>query len=70
MENNNEYTVNYVTYSRGDGTYDTVCQVKKYGAEICHCTWHPDGTIHCKDRHNNNISCTYCPLYGSSSCRR
>lgn len=65
-----EYTMNQVDYDRSDGSSDVVCQVKKYGAEICHCTWHPDGAIHCKDRNDNNYSYTSCPLYSSSHCLR
>ena len=65
-----EYTMNQVDYSRGNGQDDIVCQVKKYGAEICHCTWHPDGSVHCKDRLNYSYTYTNCPLFGDSDCLR
>ncbi|MCM1545950.1 MAG: hypothetical protein NC033_02830 [Clostridiales bacterium] len=65
-----EYTVNQVDYNRSNGSSDVVCQVKKYGAEICHCTWHPDGAIHCKDRNDNDYPYSSCPLYASSNCLR
>ena len=66
-----DYTINQVNYpSRGSDRDDIVCQIKKYGTEICHCTWHPDGNIHCKDRNDNSYNYTNCPLYGNPNCLR
>lgn len=63
------YTLNQVDYPQRGG-YDIVCQVKKDNIEICHCTWHPDGAIHCKDRYNSNISEYNCPCYRDRECLR
>jgi hypothetical protein len=65
-----EYTLYQVDYPRRSGDYDIVCQVKLFNSEICHCTWHPDGTINCKNRTKNHISHNECPCYGSSECLR
>lgn len=62
-----EYTLNQVDYPRREmggyatNSYDIVCQVKKNGREVCHCTWHPDGTIH---------PASSCPCDGCSECLR
>ena len=66
------YTLNQVDYQRSarHGDYDIVCQVKQGYLEICHCTWHPDGTIHCKDRHKIDTSPSNCPCYKSVECLR
>lgn len=64
------YIVNQVDYPRNDGHIDIVCQVKKNGVEICHCTWHPDGVIHCKGRNNSNFDYLKCPLFGDIDCLR
>lgn len=67
-----EYTLYQVDYprSKAHNDYDIVCQVKKHGVEICHCTWHPDGNIHCKDRNGKDKSPYNCPCNGSSECLR
>ena len=66
------YVLNQVDYLRSSnhGDYDIVCQVTLNGAEICHCTWHPDNTIHCKDRNDNNMSPGQCPCNNSKECLR
>ena len=67
-----DYEINQVDYPRSllHGDYDIVCQVKLYYREVCHCTWHPDGTIHCKDRWDKMMSPSNCPCVGSSDCLR
>ena len=59
-----DYVLNQVAYERSSGglygsDYDVVCQCKRNGSEVCHCTWHPDGTIH---------PSSSCPCYGCSDC--
>ena len=56
-----KYTYNEVTYTSttGDGE-DFVCQKKFYNKEECHCTWHPDGSVH---KHGECDGCY-------SNCRR
>lgn len=66
-----DFTINQVDYqSRGSGKDDVVCQVKKFGVEVCHCTWHPDGAIHCKDKNDCNFNYADCPFYGKNDCLR
>ena len=66
-----EYTLNQVDYPRSSkhGDYDIVCQVKLHDREVCHCTWHPDGSIHCK-KNNVDISPSECPCINSKECLR
>lgn len=73
---NGSYVLNQVDYPRKElggyatNSYDIVCQVKQNGSEICHCTWHPDGTLHCKDKYNSSMSPSSCPCYGCHDCLR
>ena len=68
VRNVGKYTLNQVDYPQKAGGYDVVCQVKDGSVEICHCTWHPDGNYHCKDRQGNSMSPNSCPCYGHREC--
>lgn len=54
-----DYEINQVNYGGKYGGDDTVCQVKKFGKEVGHCTWHPGCDV---QRHGD------CPYYLKEYC--
>ena len=58
--NDNGYEINHVNYVGNYKGDDTVCQVKRNGIEVAHCTWHPGESS--PNRHGN------CPYRGRYHC--
>ena len=54
------YVINHSNYPGRYGGDDTVCQVKQYGVEIAHCTWHPGNPA--PNRHGS------CPYRNGTHC--
>ena len=66
-----KYQMNQVEYASTSGLgNDIVCQIKISGVEVCHCTWHPNGVIHCLNRKNSAMKPTDCPCYKCKDCLR
>jgi len=57
--NDGEYEINHSDYMGNYGGMDNVCQVKKHGREVAHCTMHPNNL----NRHSS------CPYRGNTYCR-
>jgi len=53
------YEINHVNYKGRYEGDDAVCQVKRHGLEVAHCTWHPGSET---NRHGN------CPYRGRKHC--
>ena len=52
--------INHVNYGGNYGGDDAVCQVKRHGVEVAHCTWHPSN----KEPNRHGI----CPYRGKYHC--
>jgi hypothetical protein len=54
-----EFEINHVFYEGGYDGDDVVCQVKRHGRQVGHCTWHPT------QLNQDNA----CPYKGGAHCR-
>ena len=60
-----EYVIYYSDYQGKYGGEDRVCQAQKHGAEVGHCTWHPNSP----DPNRHSRLNGGCPYRGKRYCR-